>query len=151
MELTYSQHHCPGCGLYFNAAMDAWALPKSRYTHRVVHTAVRLVVEEGLPYRAASWHCGATTACSCRLRRFRTGWRGKRAAEHVTGEYLDEVLADVSGYIAADERYEGPFCVLSLVDNHTFRFVCEVPDDDPTHKDIRRFSGGSSVSSRHAG
>ena len=68
------------------------------------------------------------------------GGGGKRAAQHVTGEYLDEVLADVSGYIAADERYEGPFCVLSLVDNHTFRrLVCEVPDHDPTHKDIRRF------------
>jgi hypothetical protein len=56
IELTYSQHHCPGCGLYFNAAMDDLALPKTRYTHRVVHTAVRLVVEDGLPYRAASWH-----------------------------------------------------------------------------------------------
>jgi hypothetical protein len=34
----------------------AEALPKSRYTHRVVCTAVRLVVEDGLPYRSASWH-----------------------------------------------------------------------------------------------
>jgi hypothetical protein len=32
------------------------ALPKSHYTHRVVHNAVRLVVEDGLPYRPASWH-----------------------------------------------------------------------------------------------
>jgi len=31
-------------------------LPKSHYTHRVVYTAVRLVVEDGLPYRSASWH-----------------------------------------------------------------------------------------------
>lgn len=31
-------------------------LPKSHYTHRVVTVAVRLVVEDGLPYRAASWH-----------------------------------------------------------------------------------------------
>jgi hypothetical protein len=56
IELTYSQHHCPGCGRYFNADMDDLALPKSHYTHRVVHTAVRLVVEDGLPYRMASWH-----------------------------------------------------------------------------------------------
>jgi hypothetical protein len=56
IELTYSQHHCLGCGLYFNADMQDLALPKSHYTHRVVHTAVRLVVEDGLPYRSASWH-----------------------------------------------------------------------------------------------
>lgn len=56
IEITYSQHRCLGCNLYFNADMDDLALPKSRYTHRVVHTAVRLVVEDGLPYRSASWH-----------------------------------------------------------------------------------------------
>jgi hypothetical protein len=36
--------------------MDDLALPKSHYTHRVVCLAVRLVVEDGLPYRSASWH-----------------------------------------------------------------------------------------------
>jgi len=54
--VTYSQHRCQDCGTYFNADMDDLALPKSHYTHRVVQTAVRLVVEDGLPYRAASWH-----------------------------------------------------------------------------------------------
>jgi hypothetical protein len=42
--------------MYFNADMEDLAFPKSHYTHRVVHTSVRLVVEDGLPYRAASWH-----------------------------------------------------------------------------------------------
>ena len=56
IHLTYSQHRCPGCNTYFNADMDDVALPNSHYTHRVVHTAVRLVVEDGLPYRPASWH-----------------------------------------------------------------------------------------------
>jgi hypothetical protein len=32
------------------------ALPWSHYTHQVVAIAVRLVVEDGWPYRAASWH-----------------------------------------------------------------------------------------------
>ena len=65
---------------------------------------------------------------------------GKRAAEHVTGAYLDQALADFSGYIAADELYDGPFCVLSIVDNRTFkRILYEVLDHDPTHEDIRRF------------
>jgi Transposase len=64
----------------------------------------------------------------------------KKAAKHVVGEYLDQVLAGFSGYIAADELYDGPFCVLSIVDNHTFkRIIYEVLDHDPTHVDIRRF------------
>jgi hypothetical protein len=56
LHVCYSQHRCPACESYFNADMDDLALPKSHYTHRVVHTAVRLVVEDGLPYRSASWH-----------------------------------------------------------------------------------------------
>jgi len=49
-------------------------------------------------------------------------------------------LADFSGYIAADELYDGPFCVLSIVDNRTFkRLLYEVLDHNPTHEDITRF------------
>lgn len=60
--------------------------------------------------------------------------RGKKAQEHAEGEYLDVVLRDFSGYIAADELYDGPFCVLSIVDNRTFhRLIYEVLDHDPTH------------------
>ena len=56
IHLTYSQHYCSKCHRYFN--VDLWDLapPKSHYTHRVIVLAVRLVVEDGLPYRAASWH-----------------------------------------------------------------------------------------------
>jgi hypothetical protein len=50
------------------------------------------------------------------------------------------VLAEFSGYIAADELYDGPFCVLSIVDNRTFRrIIFEVLDHDPTHADIEGF------------
>ena len=36
--------------------------------------------------------------------------------------------------------YDGPFCVLSIVDNHTFkRILYEVLDHDPAHEDIRAF------------
>lgn len=52
------------------------------------------------------------------------------------------MLADFSGYIAADELYDGPFCVLSIVDNRSFRRICyEVLDHDPTHADIEHFFG----------
>ena len=56
IHVTYSQHRCPQCNLYFNADMNDLALPKCHYTHRVLALAVRLVVEDGLPYRTASWH-----------------------------------------------------------------------------------------------
>jgi transposase len=56
VQIRYSQHRCAKCDLYFNADMEDLALPKSHYTHRVVALAVRLVVEDGLPYRSASWH-----------------------------------------------------------------------------------------------
>ena len=53
---------------------------------------------------------------------------------------MDTVLDDFSGYIAADELYDGPYCVLSIVDNHRFkRLHYEVLDHDPTIKDITRF------------
>jgi hypothetical protein len=51
-------------------------------------------------------------------------------------------LADFSGYLVADELYDGPFCVLSVVDGpnqHRLRY--EVLDHDPDHDDIRRFLG----------
>ena len=54
--------------------------------------------------------------------------------------YLDWSLADFSGYIAADELYDGPFCVLSIVDNRTFkRLLYQVLDHDPDHRDMVAF------------
>jgi hypothetical protein len=54
--------------------------------------------------------------------------------------YLDWGLADFSGYVAADELYDGPFCVLSIVDNRTFkRLLYQVLDHDPDHGDITAF------------
>ena len=56
IHLTYSQHYCSKCHRYFNADTADLAPAKSHYTHRVIALAVRVVVEDGLPYRAASWH-----------------------------------------------------------------------------------------------
>ena len=53
--VLYSQHYCTRCRKYFNAKMTDLADPGSHYTRRVVDTAVRRVVEDGLPYRTASW------------------------------------------------------------------------------------------------
>jgi hypothetical protein len=49
-------------------------------------------------------------------------------------------LADFSGYLAADELYDGPFCVLSAVDAHRQRRLSyEVLDHNPTQVDILWF------------
>jgi hypothetical protein len=56
-------------------------------------------------------------------------------------EYLDDALAGFSGYLAADELYDGPFCVLSVVDNRAFRRLAyDVLDAgrNPTCDDVRR-------------
>jgi hypothetical protein len=56
--------------------------------------------------------------------------------------FLDWALADFSGYVAADELYDGPFCMLSAVDNRRYkRLLYDVLDHDPTHDDIRAFLG----------
>ncbi len=85
---------------------------------------------------------GASTASSSPTPRSRTGSRpgGKKAARRVETDHLDWGLSDFSGYIAADELYDGPFCILSIVDNRTFkRLSYQVLDHDPTHKDIEAF------------
>jgi hypothetical protein len=53
--LFCSQHYCRHCRKYFNADSTDLADPGSHYTRRVVELAVRLVVEDGLPYRSAGW------------------------------------------------------------------------------------------------
>jgi hypothetical protein len=56
--------------------------------------------------------------------------------------FLDWALADFSGYVAADELYDGPFCILSAVDKRCYkRILYEVLDHDPDHDDIRAFLG----------
>jgi Transposase len=82
--------------------------------------------------------------CLSLTQRSRTGSRpgGKKAARRIDPDHLDWALSDFSGCIAADELYDGPFCILSIVDNRTFkRLTYRVLDHDPTHKDIEAFFG----------
>jgi hypothetical protein len=68
LHVTYSQHYCRHCDHYFNADMLDLAVPNGHYTHRVVATVVRCVVEDGLPCRPAQ---RARTA----PRRIGTAWK----------------------------------------------------------------------------
>jgi hypothetical protein len=78
--------------------------------------------------------------------RSRTGSRpgGKKAARRGQAEHLDWALSDFSGFIAADELYDGPFCILSIVDNRTYkRLAYHVLRGSPKATDVealcRRF------------
>src|SRR5437762_6018205 len=92
--------------------------------------------------RVGTW--GETTASLSPLPRSKTGSRlgEKKAQARMDTDFLDWALADFSGYVAADELYDGPFCMLSAVDNRCYkRILYEVLDHDPTHEDIRAFLG----------
>ena len=54
--VMYSSHYCTQCRKHFNIDLSDLAPPGSHYTHRVIQRAVRLVVEDNVPYRPASWH-----------------------------------------------------------------------------------------------
>ena len=56
LRVTYSSHYCSQCRKHFNIDLSDVAPPGGHYPHRVSQMAVRLVVEDGLPYRPASWH-----------------------------------------------------------------------------------------------
>jgi hypothetical protein len=72
----------------------------------------------------------------------RIGWRlgGKRASARWESDYLEWALTDFSGYLTADELYDGPFCILSIVDNVTFkRLFFQVLEENPTQENILTF------------
>ena len=142
--VIYSQHYCTRCRKYFNADMTDLASPGSHYTRRVVDTAVRLVVEDGLAYRTASWSLWRDHRVFVPYATIQN-WvedGGKKAAPRIDADYLDWALSDFSGFVAADELYDGPFCVLSIVDNRTFkRLAYQVLCHDPTKRDIEAFFG----------
>ena len=85
---------------------------------------------------------GATTACSSPTPRSRTGSRpgGKRRRDGSTPSISTGPSPTSRAIIAVDELYDGPFCILSIVDNRTFkRLAYQVLDHDPTHTDIAAF------------
>lgn len=85
---------------------------------------------------------GAIIECLSRLPPSRIGWKpgGKKASARWETDDLVWALTDFSGYLAADELYDGPFCVLTMVDNRTFqRLFFQVLDHDPTQEDVIAF------------
>src|SRR5688572_13638702 len=86
--------------------------------------------------------CGAITACLCPLPPSKIGLRlgEKKAQRQMDSAFLEWALDAFSGYVAVDELYEGPYCVLSAVDNCQYKRIrYEVLDHDPDHDDIKAF------------
>src|SRR5262250_3957618 len=87
---------------------------------------------------------GATTGSLSLVPRSSTGSRRgeKKAQARMDTDFLDWALVAFAGYVAADELYDGPFCILSAVDNRRYkRILYDVLDHAPDHDDIRAFLG----------
>ena len=142
--VTYSSHYCSHCRKYFNSDLSDLALPGCHYTRRVIQLAVRLVVEDGMPYRPASWHLWRDHRVFVPFGTLQNWVEAgeKKAHRQMDDAFLDWALASFSGSVAADELYEGPYCVLSVVDNRQYkRMLYAVLDHEPTHPDITTFFG----------
>ena len=101
-----------------------------------------LLLKTGYPTGRHRGIYGAIIGSLFHGRQFKTGLKpwGKKAESTIETRYIDKALGDFSGYIAADELYDGPFCVLFIVDNHKFRrLYYEVLDYNPTNEDMTRF------------
>ena len=112
--VTYSQHYCiKKCHKYFNADLSDLAPPGGQYTHRVMDLAVRLVVDR-LPYRPASWHLWRDHRVFVPFATIQN-WveAGNGGRRHWTATFLTGLWPIFQGYVAADELYDGPFCILS--------------------------------------
>src|ERR1700675_1590669 len=88
--------------------------------------------------------CGATIASWGPSPPSSTGWRlgEKKAQARMDTDGLAWALAHFSGAVAADAWYDGPFCMLSAVENRCDKRIRDdVLDHDPTHADSRAFLG----------
>jgi hypothetical protein len=56
LEVRYAQYHCVPCDTYFSTDLSDLCAKRGFYTDRVVQLAIRLVAEDNLPYRSATWN-----------------------------------------------------------------------------------------------
>ena len=149
--MIYSQHYCPRCRKYFNADMTNLAPPGSHSAKSIVDTAVRFVIEDGLPY-APVRASRAITASSFLTPRSRTGSRTGGKGTAADPNRLPRLGASrFSGYIAADELSDGPFYVLSIVDNRTFNGCLPRLRPRPDPSDVESLFRRFGQAWKHAG
>ena len=140
--VAYSKHRCRPCGPSSVPICPTWPRPAATTPTGSSAWLCAWWPRTACPTGPPPGTSGATTASSSPSPPSRTGSRrrGKKADAQVEPHYLDWALADFSGYLAADELYDGPFCILSAVDaRQQRRLLYEVLDHDPTHDDILLF------------
>ena len=115
------------CRKYFHADLSDLAPPGGQYTHHVIALAVRLVVEDGLPYRPASWHLWRDHRVFVPVATIQHWGEagGKKAQARMDTDCLDGALADFSGDVAAAALYDGPFCIRSAVANRHYKRILD--------------------------
>jgi hypothetical protein len=165
--LGRSLEHCMMSETFSPAGRVTWFLPiHSTAVHNVIFTSMLTWMilhtpQATIPFVWFHWQydlswrmvcpigrhhgtCGGIIAYLFRGQPFRTGWnlRGKKIATTINGDdYMNTVLADFSGYIAADELYDGPFCVLFIVDIGSLKGICRlIAIDRPFWKTVPRLS-----------
>ncbi len=122
----------PIAPLTFGLAIHSIAVPNANAASMPTSAILRIPAVT-IPAGLFTWRCGWLWRTACHTGRppgtygetigfsfpglpSKTGLkrREKKAEQRIAADYLDGVLADFSGYIAADELYDGPFCVLSI-------------------------------------
>jgi len=56
LSVSYAQFHCGPCGCYFTSDLSDLCPSRGQYTLGVIDQAVRLVAEDNIPYRSATWN-----------------------------------------------------------------------------------------------
>ena len=118
----------------------------TREARQVDNAPSAWIIEDGLPYRTASWNLQARASRVRPLRHDPELGRGRGKAgkdEHRRRLPRRWAAADpdlLPGYIAADELADGPFCILSIVDNRSpGRLAYKVLDHAATGPDVVAF------------
>ncbi|MCL2711085.1 MAG: hypothetical protein FWE95_09420 [Planctomycetaceae bacterium] len=112
---------------------------QEKYHHLCVHRTIehRETKLQSLLYWCHRYH----TKCGLRLPRI----AGKKTYTKVeTADYLDSAFENFSDYIAVDEVYDGPFCILFISDGRTgtrllFRVLNQDPNADATALALKKF------------
>ena len=109
LQITSAPYDCTPCRCSCTTALSDLAPSQSASTHRVIDMAVRVVVEDGLPYRPARGHVWRDHRVLVPCATIHNGVeaREKKAPSRMGTALLDGALAELSGSVALDEWSDG--------------------------------------------
>ena len=135
--LRQSKHRCPACRRCFLA--DVSDLPCPSPVTPSGPTNRRATGRRGRPpLSAAGWHLWRDHRVFVPCRRSRTGRGGGKKCRH-RHRISRPRPGDLQRLSAIDELYDGPFCVISIVDNRMYQRLPTGAGEEPDEGDVRRF------------